>query len=753
MQEEITTSVTATVDRIRFEKNGFVIFAITDQNSKKKMGAKGTIIGNAKSMVDQTVVFEGVMVPTEFGDQIDFHHCAIEEGVNYFWKAVAKVSKKAQDHIQARFGANPSWLNDDELSVVSRLVSIPGIKEKTAKKILTRWTDYQSIKQLMEIVSAYGIPQTQAVPIYRHFGEKACSIITNSPYQLTQVKGFGFKRADEIAAKVGVSEDSPERIYAAMTFAMNEAAENGSTCVTNDAFMNKLNELAAMADPEKLAINSYEDLFSFMESSANYIRNPPIRISTDMVALQTFVSMDKYILRTINQSKDKSALTISADKALQIVEGREDYNKLGEQQKTAVLSVLVNAGIVVISGYAGTGKTTTSKTALNIITDVFKLDYEDIVACALSGVAANRIKTQSGYSSGTIHSLLGTSETGEWVFNEDNKLPQSIVVLDEASMVDTHLFFSLLKAIDFNRTKLIVMGDPAQLPPVGAGQPFVDLIESKIVPNTELTKIYRQSDDKAIAVIASEIRSGKRPSILKSYSDVFSHRAKGETNQEINQSIEEQVINISFLHKTAPPSLKNVKEIIDYIYSFQVITPRRTGVLGQELLSAKVREVMLESGKATCKDTLPVSVFDKMIHLKNMTMNTEDDKEARVFNGMVGMVTKISVEDDEFTVFYPLENVYIRYAEKHLSSGVISYAWALTIHKTQGSEYQNIAIPFSRSHWNMLNNKLTYTAVTRAKNSCHLIGEVGAFNQACVNSDSIKRDTVFQQAIMQRKGA
>jgi exodeoxyribonuclease V alpha subunit len=747
MQQELTTTITATVDRIRFEKNGFVIFAITDQKSKKKMGAKGTIIGEPKSMLEQTVVFEGVIVPTEYGDQIDFHHCAVEEGVNYFWRTVAKISKKAQDFIISRFGANPSWLNNERMEVIHELSTVPGIKEKTAEKILTRWADYQSIKQLMEIVSSYGIPQSQAIPIHKHFGDKACSVITKSPYQLTEVKGFGFKRADEIASKVGIAEDSPGRIYAGMTFAMNEAAENGSTCVTNESFMSNLNELIVMSD-QSLAINSLEDLFNYMDCAAGFVKNPPLRISNEMVALQSYQSMDKYILKIIKNSKTQKTLTVSKEKALQVASTREDYNKLGDQQKLAVINVLINAGMIIISGYAGTGKTTTSKTALNIMSDVLGLDYDDIVVCALSGVAANRIKTQSGYQSSTIHSLLGTDEMGGWAFNEGNKLPQSIVVLDESGMVDTYLFFSLLKAIDFERTKLIMMGDPAQLPPVGAGQPFVDLIQSNLVPHTSLTKIYRQSEDKAIAIIAAEIRAGMRPSISKEYSDVFSYRAVGNDNQAINESIEEQVIQIAQNHRAEPPSLKNKQAIIDHLYTFQVITPRKSGALGQEVLSGKIREVMLpQSSKATCKDVLPVSVYDKMIHLKNMPMNTEDNESVRVFNGMVGMVTSISIEDDEFVVYYPLDDIYVRYNEKHLSTGVISYAWALTIHKTQGSEYQNIAIPFSKTHWNMLNNKLTYTAVTRAKNSCHLIGDVKAFHQACTNVDSTIRNTVFQQIV------
>lgn len=746
MQAELTTSVTAIVERIRFEKNGFVILAIYDEKNKKTMGAKGTIIGSAKNLIDQTVVFEGVIVDTEYGEQIDFTHCAIEEGVNYFWQKVAKITKKAQDFIQARHGSNPNWLNGDPLLVTKDLCDVPGIKQKTAAKVLDRWADYQSIKQLMELVSSYGIPQSQAVLIHRHFAEKSVDIILNAPYRLTEVKGIGFRKADEVARRIGIAEDAIDRIIAAMSFAMSEINDNGSTCVHMDTFIDKVNELVTLSEEDKVVINTYEELEELLHYAAQSLKNPPMFVSDVMISLKSFYSMDRYIKRIIDLNEHCTAVKVSLEKALKLVENREDFAKLGEQQKEAVMNVLTKSGIIIISGYAGTGKTTTSKTALNILAKAIGLGYDDIVGCALSGVAANRIKNQSGYEASTIHSLLGTSETGGWIFNQDNKLPQSVVVLDEAGMVDTHLFFSLLKAIDFERTKLIVMGDPAQLPPVGAGQPFIDLIESDIVPHTQLTKIYRQSEDKAIAFVASQIRIGKRPSIRKEYTDVFSYKAVGETNIEINQSIEDQLLTLSERFKMPAPSLDDMQSVVDYLYSYQVITPRRTSVLGQETLSAKVRDILLPATKkSVCSDILPVSVYDKMIHLKNQTMSTVNDKQVRVYNGMVGIVESIDVDADEFVVYYPLDRIRVKYTEKHLNAGVISYAWALTIHKTQGSEYKNIAIPFSRSHWSMLSSKLTYTAITRAKESCHLIGDLGAFTHACTNLESTMRDTVFQQ--------
>ncbi len=742
-------TVTATVDRIRFQRDGFVIFAITNKKTKQKMGAKGSVIGQTEEYVGQDVVFQGVVESTQYGDQINFDHCAIEEGVGYFWTHVSKIPKKSQQNIVTRFGVDPSWLSGERNEVIMKLATVPGIKGKTAVKLLDRWQDYQSIKQLMEIVSVYNIPQSQAVKIHRHFGDKAVGIITTTPYKLTEIHGIGFKKADEIARKIGIAEDDAGRFAAAVYFVMNEANAKGSTTIDEESFMDSLNDNLVMSD-DRIAISSLEQLRSVVAQSESMNTNGVHYVDEAMLALDSSIAMDRYILRQLNFASTCRSLSLEVDEATNIINTRSDCKKLGDEQRAAVLSVLTSGAISAIQGYAGTGKTTTSKTLLNIIVDVFDLEHEDIIGCALAGVAANRIKTQSGYPAGTIHSVLGTSPDGGWLFNSDNPLPQKVVILDEAGMVDTYLFFSLLKAIDLTQTKLIILGDPAQLPPVGSGQPFLDLLDLQLVPSASLTKIYRQSDDKAIAVIAAEVRQGKRPAITKDYTDVFSYRVTGENSTEMNQMIEKHLLDIAAAYKSSsPPDIHNRQSVLDYLYTFQAITPRKSGVLGQEELSKRLRNIGLPflNAETACKSVMPISMYEKVIHLKNENMKTTNGHDVRVYNGMIGMVISVDKEEDEFVVYYPLEGYTVKYTEKHVSSGVIGYAWALTIHKTQGSEYKHVAIPFSTSHWIMLNNKLAYTAITRAKESCHLIGSLKAFHHACTSIDATKRTTALQSIV------
>jgi exodeoxyribonuclease V alpha subunit len=431
---------------------------------------------------------------------------------------------------------------------------------------------------------------------------------------------------------------------------------------------------------------------------------------------------------------------------------------LAKEQKEAVAAINNGAMILALVGYAGTGKSTTSKTILDLLNT--RYDSKEIITCALSGIASQRISDTTGYESATIQSLLVKHE-------ESDKFPYSVVLIDEASMINSTLFAKLMGKIS-HKAIVIIVGDDAQLPPIGAGNVLSDLLVLKITPIVKLTQIFRQSPDQAITLIANEIRQGHIPEYRGSYEDfefvditIENYYAlKNQLSQEELKGLREensQNIIAEILHRVVS-SIKKAryrlhnKQIKEYLNYFQVITPMKGGTLGSNNLNKVLQEYFNPNPKKCIKrGEKEFRLMDKVVHTKNENMVSwsadafkegEDSSERRIFNGMSGLLFKIDEEEEQAYVFYPNEDVVVRYEYEELNS-FLMLSYALTIHKVQGMEYDIVVIPMSFTHFIMHNTKLIYTAITRAKHKCVVIGESGAFENACRRMDVTQRDTVL----------
>jgi len=442
------------------------------------------------------------------------------------------------------------------------------------------------------------------------------------------------------------------------------------------------------------------------------------------------------------------------------------------------------------------------------------------IACALSGNASNRIKTVTGFESKTIHSLLGYRGSG-FYYNEENPLEYKLIVLDEASMVDIYMFYHLLKAIDFSKTKLFIIGDNAQLPPVGAGEVFSNMLEIDTIQKIVLDEVFRQSKDQVINQFAKEIRQGIVPKGYKdkSYEDFIfkkieinnyyavsknlKEKEKKELRNEVNAKIRDyiktlskaankKVLNYDRLEIMNAFNAKNHEKFkeaaLHYINAYQVISPQKKGILGTIELNQQIKQIINPSDK----DTNPYHLdrLDKVIHLKNnnrqifsfeeymelrndialylkssknstedkifylkdkLNIQTEEQKEhsTRVFNGQVGVIVDtaaIRSKEETYsfiTVYYPNEDYFTFYGDFEMKEKIIDLAYCFTIHKSQGSEYDYVVLPISLSNAFMFNNKLLYTAVTRAKEKLILVGETYAFQAGVKKKDKIKRKTLM----------
>jgi exodeoxyribonuclease V alpha subunit len=382
------------------------------------------------------------------------------------------------------------------------------------------------------------------------------------------------------------------------------------------------------------------------------------------------------------------------------------------------------------------------------------------MTCALSGIASQRISDTTGYESATIQSLLIKHESSD-------KFPYSVVLIDEASMINSSLFARLIGKIS-RKSIIIIVGDDAQLPPIGAGNVLSDALTLELAPIVKLTKIFRQSEDQAITLIANDIRKGEIPQYRQKYDDfefidvsidnyyslrnqLSQDELKNLRDENSNNIISEIVHRVVESIEKARYRLKN-KQIKEYLNYFQVITPMKGGLLGSTNLNKILQEYFNPNPTKYVKHgETEFRLMDKVVHTRNENMTSwssdgfkmgEESSTRRIFNGMSGLLFKIEEDDEQIFVFYPNEDVVVVYEYEELKSHLM-LSYALTIHKVQGMEYDIVVIPMSFTHFIMHNTKLIYTAITRAKHKCILVGEGGAFESGCKKFESTRRDTVL----------
>ena len=732
------------IDNILFEEDGFFIAKL--KNGEKVSGVYYE--SDVSHLKGAAVTLKGEWEEhKKYGSTFKFASIKVNQNELFFFlnRIVKGFTKKLAAELIEQFGNE--GLVDILDNDIERLLEFNGIKEKRLKKIQDSWKKFRSMRELGEFLTPYDVTPTLLTTIATAMKEveEPVKRIQANPYVLTQINGIGFKRADELALKMGVAKEADNRISAAMDFALlNYCEQQGNSCVEKRVLFGLLDELLEFRDRENL----YEAALVERVGEGSIVQ-----MKNERVAPSRLYEAEQFLY---DDFKTRS----KADYGV-IKEDLDDFLKksdlvLGEEQKKAVEIINNGAGILFLVGYAGTGKSTTSKTILNLL----HVKYSEIMTCALSGIASQRIADTTGFESATIQSLLVR-------FEDRDEFPFSVLLIDEASMINSSLFARLVSKVRKNCI-LIIVGDDAQLPPIGAGNVLSDVLTLELAPIVKLTKIYRQSEDQAITLIANEIRKGEVPPYMQKYED-FSfidvsianyYAQKNSLSQNDFAKLREQnaedilaVImqeSVKVIEK-ARLRLKN-KEIAQYLNYFQVITPMKGGTLGVDNLNKVLQEYFNPNPKKLVKKGgVEFRLMDKVVHTKNENMTAwsslgfkegEEAKEKRVFNGMNGLIFRIDEDEEQAFVFYPTEDMVVQYEYEQLKTH-LALSYALTIHKVQGMEYDIVVIPMSFSHYIMHNTKLIYTAVTRAKHRCLIIGESAAFESACRRLEVTRRDTVL----------
>lgn len=605
-----------------------------------------------------------------------------------------------------------------------RLAEVKGISENKAQEIAYQVNEKRDLRQAMIFLQQYGITMNLAVKIYQAYGQEVYTIIRENPYRLADdIEGVGFRTADEIASRVGIKMDSDFRVRSGVLYTLLTASTEGHTYLPQEELTARTAKLLEV-EPEQIE-KQYMDLAIERKIVMKQGETTEIYASSFYYMEANTATM----LKQLNVPYDVPDIEIEA--RIRTIE-KQTGMKLDEHQVTAVKEAVRN-GLLVITGGPGTGKTTT----INTIIRYFEGEGLDIFLAAPTGRAAKRMSETTGFEARTIHRMLelsgGVEGTAGFERNENNPLETDVIIVDEMSMVDITIMNSLLKAV-VPGTRLILVGDINQLPSVGPGSVLRDIIDSHACNVVKLTKIFRQAATSDIIVNAHKINRGEEV-VLDNKSMDFFFLKRYDADVIINVVLQ--------LVKQKLPKFVDATP-----YDIQVLTPMRKGLLGVERLNGILQKYLNPpmSGKAEKEygDTL-FREGDKVMQTRNnyqleweirTKYGLSVDKGTGIFNGDMGIVREINDFSETMTIEFD-EGRMVEYPYKLLDE--LELAYAITIHKSQGSEYPAVVIPLLKGPAMLLNRNLIYTAVTRARKCVTLVGNENTFYEMVQNTSQQKR--------------
>lgn len=705
------------VERITYqnEQNGYSVI---------KCSAKGypdlvTVVGNMPEVhVGSVLTLEGFWkVDAKYGRQ--FVMQTFEETLpatvygieKYLGSGLVKgIGPKFAQRIVKKFGK-------DTLDVIEEnpdaLIEVYGIGKLRVERIKKSWQEQKEVKKIMLFLQSHDVSTSHATKIYKTYGDESIEVVKENPYRLADdIWGIGFKTADTIAGKLGINKNAFVRLRSGLLYTLNQLADGGHCYATKDMLLKTGSEMLEVE--EGLLSNALEQC----------IQNEDVIIETiDDESKETAIYLPPFYFAEYGTAKRLSEISnepkqefLIPDNLQAILEKRNNI-QYDEIQFDAIKTAL-KSKVMLLTGGPGTGKTTTT---LGIITALRQAGSKILLA-APTGRAAKRMSEVTGMEAKTIHRLLEFKPTEGYQKNEETPLEGDVLIVDECSMIDIILMYNLLKAIP-NSMELIMVGDIDQLPSVGAGNVLRDMIESEVFPVVRLTRIFRQAQKSQIIMNAHRINEGKFPDLRNgSQSDFF------YIEEEDPEKVPEQIVQL--ISKRLPRYYHVPTGEI------QVLTPMQRGVIGASNLNQVIQNAVNPGEEGLRRGGFLFKVRDKVMQIRN-----NYDKE--VFNGDIGVITSIDLEDRSLLIDYNGRSV--EYDVTELDEVVLAYA--TTIHKSQGSEYPIVVMPVMMSHYVMLQRNLIYTGVTRAKKILVMIGTKKALAYAVHNVTVKKRNTLLRKRL------
>lgn len=756
MQEEYKV-IEGYVEHIRFrnEANGYTVF-----NCETRLG-DWTCLGIFPFISEgQYLELTGQEFDNVNYNEIQFRVSSYEEkqpedqvGMERYLSsgAIKGIGPNLAKKIVKKFKLDTFRIIEEE---PERLAEIKGISERMAISVATQFMEMKEMRDAMMYLGKFQIPNHYAVKIYNTYGEDLYQIVKENPYKLAEdITGIGFRIADEIARRVGINSNSQFRIASGLVYTMTQAGAYGHVYLPKPILLNKALQMLQIEEDTTLLEGCLEDLILERRLIAKQVEeevriySPSLYYSElDTAKMLLEVAQAYESPGCFPEEKDESqvmekTLSDEAKKRLEKIE-KEMGITLDDLQKQAVWETIQH-GVTIITGGPGTGKTT----IINAVIHYFEMEGLDILLAAPTGRAAKRMKETTGYEAKTIHRLLeisgDPSSDSHFKFERDrsNPLETDVVIIDEASMVDISLMHSLLEAVA-SGTRLVLVGDVNQLPSVGPGNVLKDMIASEAFATVRLNRIYRQEEGSRIVSNAHKINRGEAIPMDNKSSDFFI-MPRNRADAVISTTIELVREKMPNYMKVAPQDV-------------QVLVPTRkgevgvinlNGVLQQALNPPSPEKAEHESGRVIYREgdkVMQIKNNYKLEWVKETPQGHEIDSGMGVFNGDMGIITHISDYAEEVTVEFD-EGHLVKYPYGFLDE--LELAYAVTVHKSQGSEYPVVVIPLMNGPQVLYTRNLLYTAVTRARNCVVLVGDMGVMGRMIQNNNEQKRYSGLKEAI------
>ena len=703
------------VERITYQNadNGYTVLKCAVKNAQDLVTVVGIM---PDTHVGSVLALEGVWkVDAKYGRQFSVEKFeetlpATVYGIEkYLGSGLIKgVGPKFARRIVEKFGK-------DTLDVIEEnpdaLIEVEGIGRVRVERIRKSWEEQKEIKNIMLFLQGHEVSTSHATKIFKTYGSDSISVVQENPYRLADdIWGIGFKTADTIAEKMGIEKDRFIRLRSGILYTLNKLSENGHCYAVREQLIRTAGQLLEVEEAE-LEITLDEMLRTedvIREEDAIYL--PPFFFSETGCA--------KRLLKLLAAER---RVQMDVDTVMETVMGRTGQGQhiTYDEVQLEAIRAAVSSKIMVLTGGPGTGKTTTT---MGIIA-AYRAAGCRIILAAPTGRAAKRMSEATGMEAKTIHRLLEYKPPEGYQRKEENPLEGDVLILDECSMIDIMLMYNLLKAMPEQMT-LIMVGDTDQLPSVGAGNVLKDIISSGRIPVVRLSRIFRQAQGSRIIMNAHRINKGEQIDMRGGRDSDFFFAAK-ETNEEV----------VELLVKYCTENLPRYYHV-DALQDIQVLTPMQRGVCGAANLNQVLQEAMNPGSIFLRRGGTQYRLHDKVMQIRN-------DYDKEVFNGDIGVINHVDMEERELTVNFDGREVVYDVSELE----ELTLAYATTIHKSQGSEYPIVVMPFTMSHYVMLQRNLLYTGVTRAKKILVLIGEKKAVWYAVKNETTADRNTKLAERL------